>query len=60
MGATATANAGPQAYNFKNGAAPMKGGVAHKKNAMSLLDYQQLNNSFLDQNLSSIMGPAPK
>jgi hypothetical protein len=24
---------------------------------MSLLDYQQLNNSFLDQNLSSLMGP---
>ena len=44
------------AYQFKN--QPVKASQAgHKKNAMSLLDYQQLSSSFLDQNLSSLMAP---
>ncbi len=45
-----------QSFQFKKGL--LQNGLAqnqHKKNAMSLIDYQQVNNSFLDQNLSSIM-----
>lgn len=51
MGSNGPPNNG---YNFKNQQPPVG---HHKKNAMSLLDYQQLNSSFLDQNLASIMGP---